>query len=224
MIGVVVAGAATTVDQPPATTPPTVRPATAPPSPTAPAGANPTPAPTSAAAGTVYDLVAQANQPGSWLNSPAMTSLQFGEEYCGDAGCAFWRTAPNTALGDGSKPARVLVTRPQRVSGGGILKYLQTPVTIQAGDRLVGQVGLLAGPASTDEIRFQVNIGDKDKPSGGHKITVDLYDTADGQLKSFDVPLTEWAGRSVVFMLAIWSNGSPVGDRAAWVELRVVRP
>ena len=235
-IGVLVlgpGGPATTVAQPPATpgaptaSPPAPTPATTPaqPTPTAPTApptVMPTPAPTSAAAGTVYDLIAQANQPDPWLNSPGMVKLRFGEEYCGDAGCAFWRTAPNTLMEDGSRPARVLVARPQRAPDGGIMQYQEALVAIQAGDRLVGKVGLLAGPTATDEIRFMVAIKDMSKPSG-HKITVDLYDTADGQLKSFDVPLAEWAGRPVQFLWQVWSKGSPIGDRAVWVELRVVR-
>lgn len=168
------------------------------------------------------DLIAWANQ-AQWKNFPGQATIQFGEEYCSEAGCVFWRTSPNTTMEDGSQPTRVLITRPQRTNNGWINGWYPdtaTPLAIQLGDRLVGKVGLLAGVPATDEIRFRIQISAIGKPTTP---IVELRDTADGALKSFDVSLADWVGKPAWFILETWGNGSPLGERAAWVEARIVR-
>lgn len=174
----------------------------------------------SAPSTVVYDFVAEALSAG-WKNSPGQVFVPSGEAACGDAGCFFWRTAPATVMEDGSRPAQVLVTRPQRVPNGGISGFYSKQFAIQAGDRLVGKVGLIAGAAAGD-VRFLVDVFPQGK--GGPSIRiVDIQDTSDGALKSFDVSLDPWAGQKVWFELSVSGGSSPDDDWATWVETRFMR-
>ncbi|MBU0494625.1 MAG: hypothetical protein KKA73_07220 [Chloroflexi bacterium] len=167
----------------------------------------------------VYDFVAQA-QSAQWKNYPGQATVPFGEANCTDAGCVFLRSAPATVMEDGSQPAQVLVTRPQWVANGEIKGTFNQRFTIQAGDRLVGQVGLIAG-AATGDVKFVIFIVPVAGPSSAR--IVDIADTSNGALKSFDASLDQWAGQEVIFDFSVVGGPSPDDDWAAWVEAKLMR-
>lgn len=89
---------------------------------------------------------------------------------------------------------------------------------VQAGDHLQMIVGCEAGFASCS-VLFQVAYQDS------QGVTSDLWsigEFSDGQLFNLDLDLAPLASEQVRFILGVSSLGDPQGDRALWVQPRIV--
>jgi hypothetical protein len=164
----------------------------------------------------VADFIAQAPA-AEWVSAHGTYYLTWNGPSEDSNGCAAWRDNP--VLEDGSTPARVLLTVPNRSPGGETLGDFKLPEPIQAGDHLRARIGFLKGyPAGRVEFRLMVH------GVGVHQTLTDSVENgADGLLSAIDADLTPYAGLQEI-TLAVRAGASPDQDAAVWIEARIERP
>jgi len=169
---------------------------------------------TPALTGTVYDFVANACS-ATWysgagaLDCPGVNNNRNG----------FVLRQATSRLEDGTTlPRPSLLTAPQNTFNG-YIRAVYPSFRVQNGDRLQGIVNC-EGNATTCGVLFRID-----------------YQLADGIVRDFwafgeqydrnyfvfDLDLSPLAGQDVKFVLTILSLGDASGDRALWVEPRIVR-
>ncbi len=124
----------------------------------------------------------------------------------------------STQLEDGTRgPAPSLLMAPQ-YKYNGIIQGFYPAFTVQPGDRFQAGVGCEYG--SSCYVTFRL---DYMTASGSISNFWSWREQNDGRYYSADVDLTPLAGRSVRFILTLFSSGSPAGDRAVWAAPRIAR-
>ncbi|MCC6298525.1 MAG: hypothetical protein IT314_04455 [Anaerolineales bacterium] len=190
--------------------------------------------------GEIFGTSSAANQP-FWLSirvqTPALSGLVY--DFVANACSAQWfneagtRDCPgvnndkngfilrqtNAKLEDGSTlPRPSLLTAPQNITNG-YLRGVYPSFKVQNGDRLQAIVNCEGGATSCG-VLFRID-----------------YQLSDGIVREFwafgeqydrkyfvaDLDLSPLAGQDVQFVFTVLSLGSASGDRALWVEPRIVR-
>ncbi len=131
-----------------------------------------------------------------------------------------------STLEDGSRAGRSLEAHPPYVANGRINGYFslyQLGVTLQPGDRFVAKVGFLGGTGG-GQVRFTVFYDLDPVESGGLVELAHVQDSYDGKLRSIDIDLSPYAGSAGELTLSVDALASPDGDRAVWVDPRIVHP
>jgi hypothetical protein len=127
------------------------------------------------------------------------------------------QAAPKLETGADENEA-ALYTQPQLVDNGYISGRYPT-YNIKAGDRFMGVIGCIYG-ASACNVQFLLNY----VANGGPEQTLASWNqTYDGDIEKLDVDLSSLAGKSVIFILRVNSNGSSNQDSAFWLQPRIVR-
>jgi len=168
---------------------------------------------TAALTGTAYDFVAKACS-AQWfsgagnLNCPSTNNDMKG----------FVLRQSISRLEDGTTVNRpALLTAPQNVFNG-YIRGVYPSFRVQPGDRLQAIVSC-EGDASSCSVLFRVDY----QLSNGivHEFWA-LGKQYDGNYFSVDLDLNPLAGQDVRFVFTILSSGPATGDRALWVEPRIV--
>ena len=169
----------------------------------------------------------------------AMTTvLDFAAEYChadwrsdaGDLGCpgnvggkkgyAIQVTDPKLENGTIYQGSGIL-TVPQKVYNG-YLKGFYQAFTVQNGDRLRGIINCehqSNGCSVLFRIEYKIaGAGDE------AKIFWQFPEEYDQKYYTMDLDLSSLAGQKVKFILAVFADGSPEGDKPLWVAPRIERP
>jgi len=168
------------------------------------------PAPTE----VVLDLISAAPL-ASWTSNLGSTALAWGvlDEILG---YAIWRDNPE--LEDGSRPTRVLETRPRAAPNGDIAGQFWLPQPIRPGDRFRAQVGFLAG--SIGNVRFVVATGDSLATA---TIMSTVADNArDGILRTIDIDLSRVADSNFIW-IGVLADEPGGGKGAVWINARIER-
>jgi len=164
--------------------------------------------------GTIYDFVSNACS-AQWTSGAGTLDCP-GVNRDNDG---FVLKQSTARLEDGSfRLTPSLLTAPQNVSNG-YIRGVYPSFTVQRGDRFRAIINCEGGATSCG-VLFRVD-----------------YQLADGIIRDFwafgeryegdyftvDLDLTPLAGQDVKFVLTVLSLGSASGDRALWVEPRIVR-
>jgi hypothetical protein len=160
-----------------------------------------------------YDFVEQAMS-ADWRNG-VYTNLGFGIEQVD----GFARYLTNQKLDDGNIYTKVLETHPQWVNNGSIQGTYST-ITVPAGAKFTAKVGFLYGASSTDGVLFRLTWRESGSP-----VTVSLGGmtvTYGGPIKTFDVGLSSYAGKTGQFGLKVEAGASSGQDWAAWAEAKII--
>ncbi|MGQ9786701.1 MAG: hypothetical protein ACUVSJ_09595, partial [Anaerolineae bacterium] len=163
---------------------------------------------------TVLDLIAAAPS-ALWTSNLGGTVLTWGvlDEV---AGYAIWRDNPE--LEDGSRPARVLETRPRAAPNGDIAGQFWLPQPIRPGDRFRAQVGFLAG--AVGNVRFVVAAGNA---LASATILSTVADSAgDGTLRTIDIDLGKAADSNFLW-IGVLADEPGGGKGAVWINPRIER-
>ncbi|MEW6400395.1 MAG: NBR1-Ig-like domain-containing protein [Chloroflexota bacterium] len=124
----------------------------------------------------------------------------------------------STQLEDGTRgPAPSLLMAPQ-YKYNGMIQGFYPAFTVQPGDRFQAAVGCEYG--SSCYVTFRL---DTMSASGSISNFWSWREQNDGRYYNANIDLTPLAGRSVRFILTLFSSGSPAGDRAVWAAPRIVR-
>lgn len=124
-----------------------------------------------------------------------------------------------TRLEDGTSSTRPsLLTAPQNVRNG-YIRGVYPSVRIQQGDRLQAVVGC-EGNAFLCTVRFRIDYQLADGIVHEFWAVGERYD---GNSLVVDLDLSPLAGQDVQFIFTVLSLGPASGDRALWVEPRIVR-
>lgn len=124
-----------------------------------------------------------------------------------------------TRLEDGTSSTRPsLLTVPQAVSNG-YIRGVYPSIRIQEGDRLQAIVGCEDNATSCD-VLFRIDYQFADGIV--HNIWA-FGEQYDGKYYVVDLDLSSLSGRDVRFVFTVLSLGPASGDRALWVEPRIVR-
>lgn len=124
----------------------------------------------------------------------------------------------NAKLNDGRTYNKVLATFPQAIDDG-VITGLFSHYNVQNGDHFRALVGFRENCAN-GKVVFQLNYVE----AGGQPVSLREWNkSCDSSLLSLDVDLATLAGKSVQFMLAVATAGSPDGDKAVWVNPRIER-
>lgn len=164
--------------------------------------------------GTAYDFVANACS-AQWFNGAGNLNCPGSNNASG----GFILRQSNARLEDGTsltKPS--LITAPEKVFNG-YIRGVYPSVKIQQGDRLQAIVNC-EYRATSCGVLFRVDYQLADG------IVRDFWafgEQYDGQYFAVDLDLSSLAGQDVRFVLSILSLGDASGDRALWVEPRIVR-
>jgi hypothetical protein len=127
------------------------------------------------------------------------------------------QTNPKLETGADENEA-ALYTHPQWVDNG-YISGRYPAYNIKAGDRFKGIIGCLYD-GSTCKVQFQLNY----VADGGPEQTLASWNqTYDGSVEKLDVDLSSLAGKSVIFILRVNSNGSSNQAWAFWLQPRIVR-
>jgi hypothetical protein len=125
----------------------------------------------------------------------------------------------NPRLEDGaSYTGPGLLTFPENVTNG-YVRGVYPSFKVQAGDRFQAIVNC-ARNARSCWVLFRLDY------QTGAGLVRDYWafgEHYDSQFYTVDLDLTPLAGQDVKFVLSVLSLGSPAGDRAVWVEPRIVR-
>jgi hypothetical protein len=181
----------------------------------------PAPSPTPV---VLLDFVDEASS-AQWISGAGI--LPFPGTDIDERGFALWRyTYP---LEDGSRPARVLETHPEWVDNGSIFgQYILSDIVVEAGDRLVAEIGFISGAgAGSATFNFVVNYGQyPDCGEFGCTETFSLYDKYDGQIRTREVSLpSEMIGEEVnAIALEVQAGPTAAQDWAVWSIARLERP
>jgi hypothetical protein len=139
----------------------------------------------------------------------------------------FVRMVPEvTRLEDNSLAIRTFQTHPMWQTGGwiaGTFELSQSGISIQMGDRLVGQIGFLEG-AGAGRVQFTIQYDQNPVEPGG---VVTLFDTEkvyDESLVDIDIDLSPYAGQNGDIILKVDANGVSDQDWAVWKEIRIQQP
>ena len=171
---------------------------------------------TSAFTGTVYDFVANACS-AQWtsgagtLNCPGTNN----------DGNGFILIQSLSRLENGTTSLRPsLLTAPQNIQNG-YIRGAYPSFKVQTGDRFQAIVNCERGATSCG-VLFRV---DYQLATGG--LVRDFWafgERYEGSTFTVDLDLSPLAGQDVRFVLSVLSLGDASGDRALWVEPRIVRP
>jgi hypothetical protein len=127
------------------------------------------------------------------------------------------QTNPKLETGADENEA-ALFTHPQWVDNSFISGRFPS-YNIKAGDRFRGVIGCLYS-ASACNVQFLLNY----VADGGPEQTFASWNqTYDGDVSKLDIDLSSLAGKSVIFILRVNSNGSSNQDWAFWLQPRLVR-
>jgi len=173
---------------------------------------------------SLFDHCCEAAWSGLIPSSPAVALPCPGTE--GHAKAGFVRPLSKSTLEDGSPARRSIETYPAYVANGRINGYFSLyplGIKLQKGDRFVAKVGFLEGTPG-GEVRFTVLYDPDPIESGGIVELARVKDSYDGKLHSIDVDLSPYAGSSGQVVLSVEALASPDGDRAVWVNPRIVHP
>ena len=190
--------------------------------------------------GEIFGTMATANRP-FWVDikvkAPAVSGTVY--DFVSNACSAQWASGAGTLIcpgtnkdvngfvlkqtsakmEDGSvRTAPSLLTVPQNVSNG-YIRAVYPSFQVQAGDRLRTIVNCEYGAASCG-VLFRVDYQLADGIIRDFWAFGEMYE---GNYFAADLDLTPLAGKNVKFVLTVLSLGSPVDDRALWVEPRIVR-
>ena len=162
---------------------------------------------------TMYDFVANACS-ARWfsgagnLRCPGNSNDQSG----------FILRQNNARLEDGKLVVSTsLLTAPQNIVNG-YIRGIYPSYKVQAGDRFQAIIGC-EDQATTCDVLFRL-----DYLAGG--LVQDFWtfsERHDGSSHPVDIDLSPLAGQDVRFVLTVLSRGPASGDRALWVEPRIVR-
>jgi hypothetical protein len=109
----------------------------------------------------------------------------------------------------------------------GVITGLYPSYTVVSGEHFRTKIGFLAlgdGSCGTGSVKFQLNYKEPNAPNADARSLGEWTDTCDGVLKDVDVDVSNLAGKTVQFALAISANGPPAQDLAIWVSPRVEIP
>ncbi len=172
----------------------------------------------------LFDFVEEASS-AQWISGAGI--LYFPGTDIDESGFALWRY--NTLLEDGTRPSYVLETHPEWVVNGYISgMYNLSNVVVEAGDRLVTEVGFLNGAgAGSVTFNFWVNYGQYPECGefGCTKI-FSLFDQYDGQVRTWEVSLPpEMIGQKInSIYLRVEAGPTAAQDWAVWSIARLERP
>ena len=125
----------------------------------------------------------------------------------------------NASLEDGTLVARPsLLTSPQNIVNGYIRGFYPS-YKVQNGDRFQAIVSC-ENQAASCSVRFRLDYQLRD---GLVREFWDLVEQQDRRYSTVDLDLSALAGQDVRFVLTVFSFGPASGDRALWVEPRIVR-
>ncbi len=111
-----------------------------------------------------------------------------------------------------------LITFPQNTYNG-YISGVYPAYTVQSGDHFQSIVNCAYG-ATTCFVIFRLDY----QVNGGIVQTFwSVAEKYDGLYSTANLDLTPLAGQSVNFILTVYANGSPTGDRALWVGPQIVR-
>jgi hypothetical protein len=131
----------------------------------------------------------------------------------------FVESASQANLEDGTTaPLPTLLTFPSS-STNGFIQATYPEMQIEAGDHIQTTVSCEQG-ATSCSVLFSINYLD---PSGTSHGLWTLGEFYDGKYFNLDLDLSPLAGQKVKFVLNVSSLGSSAGDRALWVEPRIVQ-
>jgi uncharacterized OB-fold protein len=181
----------------------------------------PAPSPTPV---VLFDFVDEASS-AQWISGAGI--LPFPGTDTDERGFALWRY--NYPLEDGSRPARVLETHPEWVDNGYIYGvYNLSGVVVEAGDRLVAEIGFISGAgAGSATFNFGVNYGQyPDCGEFGCTETFSFFDNYDGQIRRWEVSLpSKMIGQKIgSISLRVDAGPTPAQDWAVWSIARLERP
>jgi len=146
-----------------------------------------------------------------WRN--ATTPLPWGDPNDDSPGVAAY--LENIKLENGKTYSKVLATYPQRITDG-VITGLFASYTVQDGDHFRATIGF-GKSCGVGKVKFQLNYKEGDT-------LVNLREwseSCDGKLLDVDVDLSTLVGKTVQFMLAVTTDGSPDDDNAIWVAPRI---
>jgi hypothetical protein len=160
------------------------------------------------------DLIAAAPS-ALWTSNLGGTVLAWGvlDEV---AGYAIWRDNPQ--LEDGSRPVRVLETRPRAAPNGDISGQFGLPQPVLPGDRFRAQVGFLSG--SVGSVRFVVAAGNA--LTSARILSIVADSAADGVLRTIDIDLSGVADSSFIW-IGVVADAPGGGKGAVWINPRIER-
>jgi hypothetical protein len=165
-----------------------------------------------------FDLHSRAAK-ANWVGSGGTVS--FGGPETEVKGFAMYRDKQK--LEDGSAPSKILEVHPQMVNEGSMTGNYPA-YTVVPGEHFKAKIGFLALPDGTcgdGDAKFQLNFKET---SGTFHSLGEWADTCDEVLKEIDVNLSDIAGKTGQFILAVLANGPATQDSAIWVSPRVEIP
>jgi hypothetical protein len=168
----------------------------------------------------VYDFIEQAAS-AEWRNGAK--ALVWNLRDTDPRGAALWRQG--IELEDGSKPARVLETRPQQINGGSISGLYKNVPVLQNGDWFIGRVGLLKG-ANAGRAEF---LGTFVQEGPAVSLIQTVFPSIDHPYTGALAPIlsgiqSDIVGRRGRITLQVDAGTLAQQDFAVWVQAQIVRP
>jgi hypothetical protein len=166
-------------------------------------------------AGTGYDFTANASS-ATWSGSSG--ALTFPGTDGNASGFVLKQDKPNTESGVQSAQAGLLFAPPNVTNS--YMQGMYPAFSVKSGDRFQATIGCEYG-ATNCYVAYNLNyqVG-----SGPVKTFWTFRERYEGLVYNVNLDLSSLAGQDVKFILVVSAYGSPIGDRALWVNPIISRP